>query len=422
MAFDISLPTRPTGASDLARDLYDQVLADHLRYIGDPVRRLRTAVADSPAFTMGHVFLGYLHAAGTDAATLPAARSHHAAAAALPANDREAGHVAALGAMVEGRFTEAGARLAKVAEAYPRDVLALQIGQLLDFLTGDATMLRDRIGRARPHWTADMPGYHAVLGLHAFGLEETGDYAAAEAAGRAAIALEPRNSWAQHAVAHVLEMQDRREEGVAWMREDVGRWTDESYFAVHNWWHLALFHLGLGDTAGALELLDGPIWGERSDLAYDMVDASALLWRLHLRGAEVGDRWTPLADQWAAATAESTYAFNDAHAAMAFAAAGRRDDLAALLAAQDRAMATPGDNATMVRLVGRPLVEGLAAYGEGDWRGAIAALDRTRGVDNRFGGSHAQRDVIDLTMIAAAEKAGDAAAAARFRAERAAKR
>ncbi len=422
MAFDIALPTRPTGASETALGLYEAVLADHLRYIGDPVRRLRKAVEDSPGFTMGHVFLGYLHAAGTDAATIPAARGYHAAAAALPANDREAGHVKALGAMVEGRYRAAAATLATVTEAYPRDVLALQIGQLLDFLTGDRTTLRDRIARARPHWSADMPGYHAVLGLHAFGLEETGDYAGAEAAGREAVALEPRNSWAQHAVAHVLEMQDRREEGVAWMREDVDRWTADSYFAVHNWWHLALFHWGLGDTAAVLDLFDGPVWGDRSELAYNMVDASALLWRLGLDGVDVGDRWTPLADQWARALAESTYAFNDAHAAMAFAATGRRDDLAALLAAQDRAMAAPGDNAEMVRLVGRPLVEGLAAYGEGDWRGAIAALGRTQGLDHRFGGSHAQRDIIDLTLIAAAEKAGDASAAARFRAERAAKR
>lgn len=414
--------TRPTGASETAHDLFEQVQADHLCYVGDPVGNLRAAIKDSPAFTMGHVFLGYLYASGTDAAATPAARGYHAAAAALAADEREAGHVAALGALVDGRFAEAARMLGEHSERWPHDITALQMGQQLDFLTGDRITLRDRIGKARAHWSADRPGYHAVLGMHAFGLEEMGEYAAAEAAGREAIDLEPRNSWAQHAVAHVLEMQDRREEGVAWMREDVDRWTRDSYFAVHNWWHLALFQLGLGDETGALELFDGPIRGDQSDLAFDMVDASALLWRLHLRGVELGDRWTSLADQWAAALGESTYAFNDAHAAMAFAATGRRDDLAALLAAQDRAMATPGDNAEMVRLVGRPLVEGFSAYADGDWRGAIAALDRTRGVDNRFGGSHAQRDVIDLTLIAAAEKAGDASAAEGYRAARAAKR
>eukprot|EP01041_Mallomonas_annulata_P030809 gene30808-53019_t len=100
-------------------------------------------------------------------------------------------------------------------------------------------MLRDRISRALPAWSEGMPDHHAILGLHAFGLEETGQYARAEAAGRRAIELEPRNGWAQHAVAHVLEMQDCRAEGIAWMRGNAPDWTPESFFAIHNWWHLA---------------------------------------------------------------------------------------------------------------------------------------------------------------------------------------
>jgi len=183
MAFDIATGQRPTGASAAALDLYETVLAGHQCFIGEPVRGLRAALADSPDFVMAHVFLGYLHAAGTDAAPLPVALDCHAKALALPANDREAGHVAALGHMARGEIAAAAAVLAEVSAKYPRDALALQIGQLLDFLRGDARMLRDRIGAALPHWTADMPGYHAVLGLHAFGLEETGHYPAGEATG-----------------------------------------------------------------------------------------------------------------------------------------------------------------------------------------------------------------------------------------------
>src|SRR5262249_42705803 len=155
--------------------------------------------------------------------------------------------------------------------------------QTLDFLLGDSRMLRDRIGRALPAWSEGMDDYHAILGMHAFGLEETGLYDRAEAAGRRAIELEPRNGWAQHAVAHVLEMQDRRVDGIAWMRADADAWTRDSFFAVHNWWHLSLFHLGLGDVDEVLKLYDGPIWGHRSNMAFDMVDAAALLWRLQLR-------------------------------------------------------------------------------------------------------------------------------------------
>lgn len=421
MAFDIATGQRPTGASAAALDLYETVLAGHQCFIGEPVRGLRAALADSPDFVMARVFLGYLHAAGTDAAPLPVALDCHAKALALPANDREAGHVAALGHMARGEIAAAAKVLADVSARYPRDALALQIGQLLDFLRGDARMLRDRIGAALPHWTADMPGYHAMLGLHAFGLEETGHYAAAEAAGRRAIEIEPRNGWAQHAVAHVLEMQNRREEGVAWMREDLARWTGDSYFQVHNWWHLALFHLGLGDTDAVLALYDDPIWGDRSELAYNMVDASALLWRLHLQGVDVGDRWTELADRWAPAVAESLYAFNDAHAAMAFVGAGRMDAITGLREAQARAIAAGGDNAAFVE-VGEPVVRGLAAFGEGDWNGALAALRPVRDVAHRFGGSHAQRDVIDLTLVEAARRAGDHGLVAALEADRAAAR
>lgn len=421
MAFDIATAQRPTGASAAALDLYETVLAGHQCFIGEPVRGLRAALADSPDFVMAHVFLGYLHAAGTDAAPLPVALDCHAKALALPANDREAGHVAALGHMARGEIAAAARVLADVSAAYPRDALALQIGQLLDFLRGDARMLRDRIGAALPHWNETMPGYHAVLGLHAFGLEETGHYAAAEATGRRAIEIEPRNGWAQHAVAHVLEMQNRREAGVAWMREDLARWTGDSYFQVHNWWHLALFHLGLGDTDAALALYDDPIWGDRSELAYNMVDASALLWRLHLMGVDVGDRWSELAARWEPAVAESLYAFNDAHAAMAFVGAGRTDAVAALREAQARAIAAGGDNAAFVQ-VAEPVVRGLAAFGEGDWRGVLAALRPVRDVAHRFGGSHAQRDVIDLTLVEAARRAGDHGLVAALEADRAAAR
>jgi tetratricopeptide (TPR) repeat protein len=419
MAFDIATPQRPTGASAAALDLYEATLRNHQCFVGDPIRNLRKAVADSPDFVMARVFTGYLYAAGTDAAALPSALAAHEAVVDLPANDREAGHVAALGKMARGELAGAAAILTDVLARYPRDALALQIGQLLDFLRGDSRMLRDRIGAVLPHWDETMPGYHAVLGLHAFGLEETGHYAAAEATGRAALGLEPRNGWAQHAVAHVMEMQDRREEGVAWMRDAIPSWTGDSYFQVHNWWHLALFHLGLGQTDAVLALYDGPLWGARSTLAYDMVDASALLWRLRLMGADVGDRWEALADAWAPAVAESTYAFNDAHAAMAFVGAGRRDALAALGEAQRRAAARPGDN-TAFLAVAEPVVRGLRAHGEGDWRGAVDALQPVRAVAHQFGGSHAQRDIIDLTLLDAARRAGDHGLMAALDADRAA--
>ncbi len=410
MSFDIATTAPLSGASPAAAALYSDALAGFQCFIGDPVTTLAQATQDSPRFVMAHMLNAYLMLSGTDAEAVPIAAAAHAAVVGAPMTDREAGHVAAVGAMLQGDLRGAARILEDVAIAWPRDALALQAGQLTDFLLGDSRMLRDRIGRALPAWDRSMPGYHAIQGMLAFGLEETGLYDRAEAAGRLAIELQPRNGWAQHAVAHVMEMQDRREDGVDWMRQDIKRWTHESFFAVHNWWHLALFHLGLGDTAEVLDLYDGPIWGARSTLAFDMVDASALLWRLHLLGVDVGDRWRPLAESWQAASGgQSTYAFNDAHAAMAYAGVGDRAALAALKDAQARAIAGPGDNAGFVGEVGAPVVNGIAAFAEGDWKGAVEALRPVRNRAGRFGGSHAQRDIIDLTLIEAARRGGDTA-------------
>jgi len=226
-------------------------------------------------------------------------------------------------------------------------------------------MLRDRIARALPAWSRGMPGYHAVLGMHAFGLEECGDYARAEAQGRAGVELEPRDGWAQHAVAHVMEMQGRERDGIAWMRADPAAWSTDSFFRVHNWWHLALYHLELGEIDEVLALYDGPIRGERSTVILDMIDASAMLWRLHLRGIDVGTRWERLAEDWAPFAAAGNYAFNEVHATLAFVGAGREDLVDTVLAAQDVAMAGEGDNAVFTREVGRPLTLAMRAFGAG---------------------------------------------------------
>ncbi|MGH6963658.1 MAG: tetratricopeptide repeat protein [Phenylobacterium sp.] len=408
-----------SGASQRAAENYQGALHAYSCYAGDAPGLVEAAIADSPGFVMAHALKAYMNLIGGNAAAMMTGFQAFEAAKALPANEREQGHVAALGSFLTGEVHAAGRILEDVAIANPRDVLALQTGQLMDFLTGDSRMLRDRIGRARPQWSEGMADYHAILGMHAFGLEETALYDQAEAAGRRAIELEPRNGWAQHAVAHVLEMQDRRADGVAWMRADIPAWTEESFFAVHNWWHLALFHLGLGETDEVLRLFDGPIYGARSDMAFDMVDAAALLWRLELRGIDVGDRWKTLADVYVTQP-RGLYAFDDAHAMMAFVGAGREAEAQALLDTQAVVVAGPGDNAMFSGEVGLPVMQAIHAYGHGDYARAIELLRGVRNKAARFGGSHAQRDLIDLTLIAAAERGGERSLEQALLAERAA--
>ena len=376
-------------------------------YIRDPLATVTAALAQAPGMTMGHVLLAYLNLLGTEPAALPAARQACEEAAKLPATDRERRHIEAARLITEGRWRDAGRALEDLSMAYPRDALALQVGHLVDFFVGDSRMLRDRIARALPAWSKSMPGYHAVLGLHAFGLEETGDYAQAEKQGRRGVELEPRDGWSRHAVAHVMEMQNRQRDGIAWMRGNAQAWSQESFFAVHNWWHLALYHLDLGEIDEVLALYDGPVYGKRSTVILEMIDASAMLWRLKLRGIDVSNRWEALADNWAPVATAGNYAFNDMHAMMAFVGSGRSRAADAVLEAQAAALERGGDNVAFISEVGRPATQAIKAFGDGNYGKTVQLLRPIRNYAHRFGGSHAQRDLLDLTLIEAALRGGE---------------
>ena len=410
---------RLSGSNAAATEAFDRATALLRCYCGDPLAEAQTALAHAPELTMGHVLVGYLNLLGTEPAGTREAQAAHARAAALPADAREAQHVAALGHLAQGRWHEAGRVLEDLSIRHPHDLLALQVGHQIDFFTGHSRMLRDRIARAQSHWHEGMPGHHAVLSMLAFGLEENADYAAAERHGRRSVELEPHDGWGWHAVAHVMEMQNRRADGVAWLKDHSATWSEGSFFAVHNWWHLALFQLGLDRIDEVLALLDERVLGAASPLVLDMVDASALLWRLQLRGVPVGSRWQALADRWAAVSTESTYAFNDLHAMIAFVGADRMADAERLLQAQQRALLRDGDNRGFLHDVGVPVTQAIHDFATGRHAEAAARLRQVRPVAHRFGGSHAQRDLIDLTLIEAATRAGDTALADALRRERA---
>lgn len=407
-----------SGATEAGFSSYAEAVRELQCFIGDPVAAIDRAVADDPGFVMAHVFKGYLFGLATEREAMAVAQTCHAAALPLAGTTRERAHVAALGNLAGGRWHDAARILEDIAIGNPLDAVALQVGHQIDFFTGNARMLRDRIGRALPAWQEDMPGYHAVLGMQAFGLEEMGDYARAESFGRQAIAIEPRDGWAQHAVAHVMEMQSRQKDGIAWMRANPEAWTRDSFLKIHNWWHLALFHYDLGEIDEVLKLYDGPIYGDRSTLALNMVDASAILWRLNLGGVDVGDRWAALAANWMPKAAAGNYAFNDAHAMMAFVGAGLEEPARILIEAQREAMHGNDDNAAFTRDVGHPLTLAIRAFGAGNHDEAVRLIRPIRSIAHRFGGSHAQRDVIDLTLIEAALRAGDGPLARALTAER----
>ena len=317
-------------------------------------------------------------------------------------------HLAALAAAVDADLPRACRIYDQILADDPRDLLALGVAQVFDHYLGNAHALRARSARALRAW----PEHHAVLSMHAFALEECGDYAEAEVLGRRALELEPLDLRAHHAVAHVMEMQGRFAEGVRWMGTRSRWWSDAGPASTHQWWHLALYHVELGQFAHALAIYDRRLQGEGLS---ELIDASALLWRLHLQDVSLANRFTVLAARWSAYAEDAHCAFNDVHAMMAFVAAGRWDCARRLLAAQERRAARPGgSNRDMTRLVGLPACRALAAFGRGDYAGAEGLLRALPPVAHRLGGSHAQRDVLHLTRFAARKSGSGSGARIRY--------
>lgn len=394
-----------SGTTADAAALFDQAVVAFNIYRGDPVGLLDSAIEAAPDFAMAHIMKAHLFGLATEPEATNEARAIVDKAKTMRLSEREASHIGALDLLLEAQWTAAAVALDRHNADYPHDIVALQSGHLMDFYRANARDLRDRIARALPKWSAEMPGYSILLGMHSFGLEETGDYARAEEAGRRAVDLQPLDCWAHHAVAHVMEMQGRAEDGLGWMIAREPHWSgDDNFFKVHNWWHRSLYHLDLGQVDEVFALYDGPIRQDRSTVVLDMVDASALLWRLHLSGHDVGDRWKELAKTWDSHADGRTYPFNDWHAVMAYLGAGRSVDVERIIGA----CRTGGGSevAEWGQRTALPLVEGFAAFWRGDYRAAADRLHGARFIANVFGGSHAQRDIIDWTLTEAAIRGG----------------
>jgi len=410
---------RLSGADAEAARHIDAAVAQFGIYRGDPIAELDRALAVAPRCSMALLAKGWLLGLATEPAATREARALLDLARALPLDERESAHRAALALLLDGRWDDAALALDYANMRWPRDILALQVGHLIDFYRANARNLRDRIARALARWSPEEPGYPLVLGMYAFGLEETGDYARAEDVGREAIDREPLDCWAHHAVAHVMEMQGRAQDGIGWMVAREPYWSgDDNFFKVHNHWHRALYHLDLGQHDQALALYDGAVRRASSAVALDLVDASAMLWRLELLGVGVGERWGEVAHAWDAHADGSSYPFNDWHAVMAYLGAGRDADVQRVEQSMVRAAGESTPLADWIRTAGLPLVRGFVAFRRGDPRGALEHLHPARFVANRFGGSHAQRDVIDWTLAEAALRAGRGDMARAFAHER----
>ena len=398
-----------SGGAD-AVTAYERATDALLRYSPAVIDGTTELVEHHPQAPMGHALMAYLYLTSTDAPDVAIAKDAWSAMGSLPMHDREQAHHDAIGAWIGGDWRAASASLDALLQRWPTDLLALQIGHQLDFFLGDAVNLRDRPGRTLPELDPAHPQTAFVRGMQSFGLEESGDYGAAEAAGLAAVAVNPDDVWAIHAVTHVLEMQGRIDEGIHFLSTRRDDWGAGNLFSVHNWWHLALYLLEAGDVDEALAIYDAEVHhGDSAGVPLEMIDASALLWRLYLDGYDTGGRFEPLADSWATRAGDrSWYVFNDLHLVMALVGAGRTaeaekhiGDLASYVH-RDGA----GTNVAMATEIGLPASRAVLRFAQGRHQDVIAELAPIRRSLQRFGGSHAQRDVLQRTLLESALRAG----------------
>lgn len=414
-------------ASSAALDSAERALWRMMSFYDVPLTDLDDAIAADPAWPLPHLMkCGFLLTL-TEARFLSEARQHWEQAQLLMAAQsvgtggtggdgggraREQAHAQALLSLLEGRWARACQAWDEILMAHPRDALALQWAQLWDFHRGDAQGLRLRPARALPDWDEADPLAAYVWALYAFGLEESHLYPRAEEAARKALQLNPRVPWAIHAVAHVMEMQGRIDEGAVWLRQQKSVWAEGNGFSTHLWWHKALFRLEALDVAGVLRLIDKHFDGAELQIELQRVDASALLWRLHLLGQDMSAAFHALLRHWPMHDADAGHScFNDVHRVLALLGAGDVARAEAWVARCAQRLMDASDAPRTQHMVARdtalPLLRGLLALGRGEGDEAARLLYGARTLAHRCGGSHAQRDVIDQSLLAAAALGGE---------------
>jgi tetratricopeptide (TPR) repeat protein len=395
--------------ADTSNGALDTALGEYLGWTGDPVATLKTAVAADPSFILGHTTLAALHSlGGIPGDAKPIARALTAAnALAGTASPHQRLHLAAANSWAEGDIEGAAAFWEAALDADPNDLLALRLAHDTHFYLGAGEKLRDVPLAVLPAYRDDPARRGFVLGMAAFGLEETGAYAEAERAGREAVDLNPADSWAVHAVAHVLEMQNRADEGIAWLRGLEPHWAPATGLAVHQWWHAGLYLIELGRLDEALALYDAHIRPGADAQVLDLVDAAALLWRLQLLGVNLPDRWRELAPAWSRHAEDHVLAFNDVHIAMTLASAGEDQAAARLEESLVRYAASgTGTNAKVSAELGLPVIRALRAFQDGDYATTVDILAPLYPHLAAIGGSNAQRDLFIQTIGLAAFRSG----------------
>ncbi len=387
------------GADYSAAAGYDAYVNEFLSYGAD--LRALFAVADAnPGAPLVNAHAAALHLAfeGAEGWSAAAAYLDTAKAASTSASEREQLFVAAVDAWNVLDFETALARLDELTVRWPADICAIKWGQYHAFNLGDAPALL-RFGERARIVHENRPYAHGMI---AFALEQNHRLEEAEEEGLHAAEVAIDDAWAHHAVAHVMDAQGRPNDGARWLDHCAHTWEKKGVFIrEHNWWHAALFRLALGMNSEALSIYDRQLWGPWPEFPQEQIGAISMLWRLELRGVDVGGRWAPVVEQVRMRTGEHLFPFHDLHYIYALARAGADAETNAfLMGMRERAETAPGGQANSWGRIAAPVAEALVAFVAGDRANAGGTLSKHMGDLQRIGGSHAQRHVFVETLEA----------------------
>ncbi len=317
----------PTSlGSAAARRHWDATIEAVLAHARSAPEELARTLEADPLFAQGHAARGLMVLTLARAELVGQARScldtARDCAATRPPLPRERLYLSALEAWLGGEPLHAADLLEQALVMSPRDVLAFKLAQAIRFMCGDVQGMSRTGARAVTTFSDGSLTAGYVRGCQAFALEETGRYSEAEAMGREAVALAPRDAWGRHAVAHCFEMTGRAREGADWLASSDS-WQHCSNFGFHLHWHMALFQLELGAIDTVLALYDTAVRAAPTDDFRDLANAASLLQRLELDGITVGDRWEELARLAEARVDDRRLVFADLHYMLALLGAGR---------------------------------------------------------------------------------------------------
>lgn len=312
-------------------------------------------------------------------------------------DERERHLIRAVRAWADGDYPRAARLFGRIAQLWPQDIVSAKWGQYHCFNLGDSAGIL-RIAETLLLVHGGTPYVH---GMHAFGLEQCGRPEEAEEAARLAVRIARADPWAHHALAHVMDTEGRVDEGLAFMRGVSDTWEAKGKFIRHhNWWHVGVFHIDRKEPERALEIYDLHLWGIFPEFGQEQIGAISTLWRLEMRGVDVGGRWGPVAEKVLARGHEHLQPFLDMHYVYALVRGGHHAEADAFTLSLMRHAenAAPGMRAVWAEAA-LPVVQGVAAYARFDYGTAYDLLKPVMSRVHLLGGSHAQRDVLHQTWM-----------------------